>query len=218
MEKKITPDTTKGDAKEVACSSCNRKTNHIVCSSIEFKWDDEGVEGMSIYEIIRCSGCDNISFRIESSNSEDFEPDDYGELFYPKTEEVYPPHLIDRTLLKDMHLLPLKVNSIYEETHKAFCMKLRILTAVGIRALVESICLEELAIGSNLKQKINALVEKEVLTKKNADILHKTRFLGNRAAHEMKVSPDRELNIAFDIVENLLKAVYIIPKKAEQLK
>ena len=59
---------------------------------------------------------------------------------------------------------------------------------------------------------------KEVLTKRNAAVLHKTRLLGNRSAHEAAASSDSELDVAFDIVENLLETVYIIPKKAESLK
>jgi DNA gyrase subunit A len=84
--------------------------------------------------------------------------------------------------------------------------------------LVEAVCSEESAAGRNLEDKIEDLVSKDVLTKKNAEILHKTRLLGNEAAHKTKAPSDSELDVAFDIVENLLETVYIIPKKAERLK
>jgi hypothetical protein len=41
--------------------------------------------------------------------------------------------------------------------------------------------------------------------------------LGNAAAHEMKAHNTKELNAAFDVVEYLLRGVYILPKQAENL-
>jgi hypothetical protein len=123
-----------------------------------------------------------------------------------------------RSALDGLYELPEKVRSIYKETHAALCTKLKILAGVGIRALVESVCQEESAEGNNLEKKIDDLVIKGVLTKRSADVLHKTRLLGNQAAHETKAASDSELDVAFDIIENLLETVYIIPKKSARLK
>ena len=218
MSKKITADKTKGETREVVCNRCDNTTNHIVCSSVEFHWGNDDIQGIDTHEIIRCSGCDSISFRIGSSNSEDFEHDEEGNFVHPETEEIYPSRLMGCIPLEDIYSLPDKVHSIYKETHAALCTKLKILAGVGIRALVEAVCSEETAEGHNLEEKIDDLVKKEVLTKRNARVLHRTRLLGNKAAHETKAASDSELDVAFDIVENLLETVYIIPKKAERLK
>jgi hypothetical protein len=184
---------------------------------VEYSWGNDDIQGVSNYEIIRCSGCDSISFRFTSSNSEDFHQDDEGNYIHDETEEIYPSRLMGRTALEDTYSLPPKVRSIYRETHAALCAKLPILAAVGIRALIESVCSEESAKGRNLEKKIDDLIQKEVLTKRNAIVLHKTRILGNMSAHEIESASDSELDVAFDIVENLLETVYIIPKKAEWL-
>lgn len=218
MSKKITLDKTKGEIRQVVCNRCDNTTNHVVCGSVEFCWGNEDIDGVDIHEIIRCSGCDSISFRVGSSNSEDYDQDDKGNFFHPETEEIYPSRLMGRTPLEDVYSLPDKVRSIYKETHVALCTKLKILAGVGIRALVEAVCSEEVAEGHTLEEKINDLVKKEVLTRRNAEVLHRTRLLGNKAAHETKAASDSELDVAFDIVENLLETVYIIPKKAERLK
>jgi hypothetical protein len=220
MEKEFSENKTKGESRTVDCRRCNGQTNHTVCNSLGLAWEDYGanLQGTENYEIIRCLGCDNISFRIGFSNSEDIEYDLEGNSFYPETEKLYPSRLKSRTSLTDADSLPRKIRYVYTETHAALRIKLRILAGIGIRTLIEAVCLEEGAKGKNLKTKINDLVKKEVLTKKNATILHKTRFLGNRTAHEIKPPSDPELDVAFDIVENLLETVYIIPEKAEQLK
>jgi len=41
--------------------------------------------------------------------------------------------------------------------------------------------------------------------------------MGNKAAHEVKVHDENILSTAFDIVEHLLKEIYIIPKIAEKI-
>ncbi len=218
MSKKITLNKTKDKIREVVCSHCDNETNHLVCSSVESSWGNDDIQGIDIYEMIRCSGCDTISFRIASNNSEDMDHDENGNPFYPDTIEIFPSRLMGRTALEDIYSLPDKIRLIYKETHTALCTKLKILAGVGIRALVEAVCSEKKAKGRTLERKIDNLVVKEVLTKSNAAILHKTRLLGNEAAHKTKAPSDAELDVAFDIVENLLETVYIIPKKAERLK
>jgi hypothetical protein len=218
MEEQIILDQTKNETRKIVCNRCDNRTNHIVCGSVKVDWGDEDVQGTDIYEIVRCSGCDSISFRVASTCSEDFEYEEGEGVSYPVTEKIYPSRLMGRTALKELYLLPDKVRSIYRETHAALCTKLKILAGVGIRALIESVCSEKNSKAVTLEKKIDDLVVKEVLTKGNAAVLHKTRLLGNKAVHEITPLTDDELDVAFDIVENLLETVYIIPKKAERLK
>ena len=152
LKKEITLNKTKDKIREVVCNRCDNTTNHLVCSSAEYSWDHDGdIQGYNTYEIIRCSGCDSISFRHESSNSEDYYRDDDGNEIYNKTEEIYPSRLMGRSMLEGRFLLPTKVRTIYDETHAALCSKLAILAGVGIRALVEAVCSEESAKGRTLE-------------------------------------------------------------------
>ena len=86
---------------------------------------------------------------------------------------------------------------------------------MGLRALVETVCKEKEAVGGDLFKKIDSLVEKRVLTPVGATILHKIRTVGNAAAHEVKPHSERQLSLALDIVEHLLKDVFILPKQVE---
>jgi len=216
---RITIKKTKDETRKIACSKCNRKTNHKVLTVVEYYWNaDNDIQGYDNYETISCLGCEEISFRLASTNSDDVDMDENGDMVHPETEEIFPGRLMGRSPLEDQHFLPLKIRAIYKETHLALSTKLKILAGVGIGALIESVCLEEKSEGFNLKEKIEDLVKKGILTKTNADILHKTRFLRNRSAHEVEAATDSELSVSFDIMENLLQTVYIIPKKADGLK
>ena len=86
---------------------------------------------------------------------------------------------------------------------------------MGIRALLESICEEKQAKGRKLVHKIDDLKIKGILTPVSAGILHKIRSLGNDAAHKAKPHSEKQLGLAMDIIEHLLKDVYILPKQAE---
>jgi hypothetical protein len=187
-------------------------------TSVKDHWREAeyDIQGMDYFGVISCLGCETLSFRKASSNSDDFYEDE-GILIHPETEEIYPNRIIGRSPLDEQYYLPDKVKNIYKETHAALSSKLKILAGVGIRALIEGVCLEEEAKGINLKERINDLVAKGILTASNAETLHKTRFLGNKSAHELEVAKDQELGIAFDIVENMLQTLYIIPKKARSL-
>lgn len=60
-----------------------------------------------------------------------------------------------------------------------------------------------------------AIWEKSCPAKSGAAILHKIRSLGNAAAHEVKPHSNKQLALAMDIIEHLLKDVYILPKQVE---
>jgi len=91
-----------------------------------------------------------------------------------------------------------------------------VLSGIGIRALIETISKERNASGKDLMEKINDLVVQGVLTKDGADIFHKLRVLGNKAAHEVKPHSRDQLNLALDVVEHLLQGVYILLHHAKR--
>lgn len=169
------------------------------------------------YQIVRCLGCETFGFRRNSRNTEYFYVDG-DEMILDETEEIYPPRLAGRTKLKDEHLIPSDVRHIYDEAHAALVSEMPILSAVGIRGLIDAVCQDKEAAGKNLKEKIANLVNLGVLTQDGAGILQDLRLLGNESIHEMTTHKTRTLGTAFDVVENLLMGVYVIPAKARRLK
>ncbi len=202
----------------VACSECGNETNHEVRCSVDHTWGNQDIQGTDSHQVVQCMGCDSLSFRSASSNSEDIAYGPDNELVYLERVEVYPPRAAGRWRLPDSRLLPYEVRHIYDETHKALCSEMRVLAAIGIRALVEAVCSEKKAEGRTLEKKIDDLVDKGALTKVNANILHRVRYMGNDAAHEIKRHNLETLGTAFEVAENLLQNVYILPEKAEKLK
>lgn len=201
----------------VDCVKCSGKTTHSVLAVV----GTHGSEGnyfdwYTDHQLIQCLGCKSISYRIVSSNSEDYFCDENGDVVHAESEKLYPPRLAGIKGLGDEAIhLPQKVRQIYEETLTALSVNAPVLAAIGLRALVETVCKEKEAEGKDLFNKIDSLVSKQVLTPMGATILHKIRTIGNAATHEVKPHSERQLSLALDIVEHLLKDVFILPKQVE---
>lgn len=193
------------------CPNCQQITNHkclfIVSENsdndADFHWEQN-------YETIQCLGCENIQFRNRYSNEDmviyvdDVIEEPYNESKY------YPKSLSNHSLLKNLYHLPNKLRIVYIETIEALKNNCYLLAGVGLRAIIEAICLDQNITGRNLEIKINNLVRNKLITEKDGNRLHSIRFLGNDSVHEMEVPKEEKLRIALDIAEHLLKNLYLI--------
>jgi len=214
---KMSIGTKKGKTLVIVCDQCNHETTHEIVASVDL--DDESPDGdirvWTSYLTVQCRGCKTVSFCIESSNTEDFYEHDPDTLIVRRT--IFPSRIAGRPRLADIYLLPPKLGRVYKETRAALMQDSPVLAGIGIRAIVESVCNEENASGRNLFEKITGLVSLNLITRGEAEILQRLRFMGNEAAHSVKEHTQNELNLAFDVVEHLLKTVYILPEQAKRL-
>ena len=210
----------KDQKKWLPCRSCDRHTWHKVLALAAVT--DTSPNGKSRVwidsMIIQCQGCRSVSFCEETRQTgiEQWNPAKRKWIKAVFTE-LYPPRLVGHSWLPYAGLLPRKVHSFYRETYEALCNKLFLLTSAGIRAIVEAVCQEKHMQGKDLKERIDNLALAGIVTRDGAGVLHNLRFMGNQALHETKVHTEQELCTAFDVVEYLLKGVYILPKQALHL-
>lgn len=202
---------TDGHKHRVPCVACTNVTLHTVVGSIAESQPaiamDTGKELGTFdtdYELVQCDGCESVSFRtFWATSNEDPEyaavPDDRARYF--------PPRLEGRRRLTGVKLPP-NIKLIYEETHSSLCAGSAILAGIGMRAIVEGLCRKNGATTGNLEQKIDKLVTLAVLSREASKALHRLRDLGNLAAHEVKPLNSTTLNVAMNVVEQLLRQVY----------
>ncbi len=197
------------------CLVCKRRTQHDILhkASRTADYEEGGIICWDAYEVIQCRGCEDISFKHVSTNTE--ETDEHGNLV--PTTKLYPSRET-REPINDYYYFPAKVLRVYKETLTAISNKAPILAAVGLRAVVEGICEDKKCKGRNLETKINELVQKGALSNDQADFLHLQRFMGNDAAHEIEPPAGGELEAALTIIENLLTTLYVLPKTADEMK
>jgi hypothetical protein len=229
-------DKTKDKTHKLICPSCNNTTKHIVLKSVNESGSEDWDEYYTFhwntdFEIVQCLGCETVSFRSESINSED--EDNEGRpfkhiLLYPKRNKKTLP-------VKNYMNVPFNLQRIYRETIECYNNDFLTLCGAGVRALVEGLCKENGITGgdveitkqdgttetrrkTNLQGKINGLHQSGKLTEQNAEILHEHRFLGNEAVHELSAPSKEDLNLAIEIVENVFDTLYEIPNKGLKLK
>lgn len=203
----------------LTCPQCEREHQcaEILACVVKNGEDDCG-HGNSIsygsrYETVKCGGCETVYFRKTTWNSEDVDHD-YDEnghtiSFCNETETLYPEIKKERNTIRDFELLPKNIRKIYRETVIALESEQPILTGIGIRAILETICKDKDTKGKLVSQ-IGQLHTKGVLSKNGADLLHKLRILGNASAHDIKPHSTLQLSLALDVLDNLLLNVYIL--------
>lgn len=238
MSRNFQQNTTANQKRKVLCQSCDNVTQHIVINSVNESGEasmSEYAEDMiywnTDYEIIQCLGCENISFREVSSNSE--HDDEYGRPYL--TVLIYPKRSKDSWKLKNFINVPFNLQRIHRETISCYNNDNLTLCGAGVRALVEGICKEnnidggdveiEKPDGTKIKKfrkdlqgKINGLYQNGKLTEQNADILHEHRFMGNTAIHELSTPSKEDLGLALEIVESIFDTLYELPHKGRTLK
>ncbi|MCC7699246.1 DUF4145 domain-containing protein [Janthinobacterium sp. EB271-G4-7A] len=209
---------SQGEELNLPCTQCSGAPSHKVVSSYDEKGSDGdqeySVDWNTKYQIVQCQGCKTISFRQASTNSEDYHQVGPGEYDYAVSEKLFPSRSAGRKGLgESTHYLPQTVERIYDETLTALANQCPVLSGIGLRALLETVCKEKNAGGGNLFNQIDSLKNSNILTPASAAILHKIRTLGNEAAHEVKPHTGRQLGLAMEIIEHLLKESYILPKQ-----
>jgi hypothetical protein len=228
------------------CATCKTETNHLVVQSTDVTGSEEvrygpgpddgdSIDWSDRYQIVQCQGCDTYSFRQKSWFSEAQEwygPDDYSD---GTTTWLYPQRGKDVLTAKDFHNVPKNLRGIYKEVVNTFNNDSPVLCAAGLRATIEGLCAANgvsegpvevtnqdgtvtVKRKDNLEGKISGLCEKGILTKKNADILHEHRYMGNDAVHDLSRPSEETLRLAIEIVEHTLDSLYEIPEKAEALR
>ncbi|NOQ26221.1 MAG: DUF4145 domain-containing protein [Bacteroidales bacterium] len=235
---KILLNETQNNIHSVVCQNCKVATNHKVVISANERGEapmdyDDVYQWHNEYEIIQCLGCETISFRLEQTNSEEYGIGEDGGSY--ADIQVYPKRSKDTWNVKSFYNVPNNLSRIYKETIDCYNNENFTLCGAGARALVEGLCkVNGIENGNveikkdddtikvekrnNLQGKINGLHQQGILTKKNAEILHEHRFLGNTSIHELNTPSMEELSLAIEIIENVFDSLYEMPNKANQLK
>jgi hypothetical protein len=135
-----------------------------------------------------------------------------------KVIESYPPEVID---FDSTNLPPAILASLEEaiKAHAAECFKA---SALMVRRVLEELCDDKKAVGSDLKKRLASLSGNVVVPKELLDAADELRLLGNDAAHISAKDYDKigleESTLAIELAKELLKAVYQYASLVDRLK
>ena len=194
------------------CRRCNRTTWHSIEGLHQFTTDPEEYNCMIEHSIVKCKGCEGVTFRLTEYDYEQVYPTEDNEWEVPISIDNYPKANVCTI---ETHYLPQVVRKIYSETCNAYKEGAKTLAGIGFRATIEAICNDQDIKGKELSNRINNLALKGLISQKDSTRLHSIRFLGNDAAHDIKTPNSRSLDAALIIVEHLLTTVYILDKETK---
>lgn len=197
------------------CNICDKSTNHIVLAQHDWHSDPDDYSYAQYHKLVKCRGCDNVSLRVEDHEIESAYQIGHDEWEVPITIQNYPKKLQDHKDIEQDYLIPELVKNIYKEVILTLQEDAKILASLGLRACIEAICNHLKITGRNLEIRINRLVTLGFISKRDAELLHAIRFMGNDSAHEIKAPKESALKIALKIVEHLLQSVFILPERAK---
>lgn len=202
------------------CNVCSGETNHQVLffksvATEEVDLDSKKLELTKCeqdYCIVECLGCDSLSFLIVTrfdGKAPKFENlpesyDDYDSLLGTLSDD-------------DINELPKVIRGLYNEVEEAINNYSLVLTGIGLRTLVEAVCIDQNIKGSNLQEKIKELQSQGLISKSEEPILDKLRQIGNVSAHEIKSLPLNKLEYALGIINHILRSIYVLPKLNQRL-
>ena len=204
---------------KILCKRCGTETNHSLEWSKLSEWGNEDIQGNDEHQILSCNGCESITYRIISSNSEDMDWNENDQPEYTKTYTYYPNR--DGDMIEPIYEVwkaPSRVREIYYETIVAYNNKQPILCSIGIRGIIEAVCLEENIQAKNLELKINALRDNKIITPNLCNGLHESRLMGNDGAHKLGTFSPKDLKTAIGLINNLIDGHYSLPSRIEELK
>ena len=198
--------------KKIHCNTCSWKTWHELKCEHNGEYVEEHDEPNQAPHIEReiqkmwaCRGCDTALLEVTYKIGIDAEDPDYQEInIYPKRHEKIREK-------KNFYYIKPYLKKTYEETLVAYNSGLTIICAMGLRALLEGICVEQ---GINdkkawgLEKKLKLLENEEHVDKDIIKGLAGLKFMGDDAAHRLKSSQKIDLLVGINVMEDLLNSLY----------
>lgn len=201
------------------CANCERETRQYILFLKKDRAATEYTDFVTDYMTLECGGCESISF-LRREYIHDALPDDdmqYIDYNYSGRSDL---HDIGYSFLReeDHEELPGKLYDLYEEIKSTFRSDSNIMAGMGLRTLVEAICLQQKIPGRTLQNKIRQMHERGLISGAELPILDKLRLIGNDSAHQIKAFSIDKLTYALEIINHVLKSIYILPKINKRLK
>ncbi|WP_429235047.1 DUF4145 domain-containing protein [Aeromonas salmonicida] len=220
-----------GNIIRIFCNTCKGETNHEIKSTHEKSYQEViedrghmflGYTEDTEYFFVVCRGCDSATLQEKWTCAGMYDQNGdtiYSYSYHPKRNNV------DEREAKRFNHVDKKLNDSYKEIITAFQQGLEIVTAMGVRALLEGICVfegidDQAAWG--LQNKINKLRDSPNIPNGIIDGLNGLKFIGDDAAHRLIATDKQTLSLSIDLLESLLTHLYEtridLERKAELVK
>ena len=198
------------------CNECGHETKHDVVHRADRRrtYDDDkySVDVGSVWKVLQCRGCEEVTLRRVDWCSEDDPMDGPGPATY------FPPRVSRRKPAWASHYdLPSEYLALLEETYTALHADSRRLAMMGARALIDAVIRRNAGDQNNFSQGLSALAEKYLISEQDRGIIEAAIEAGHASAHRGHKPTIDGVNVVIDIVERLIHTE-ILAEQAKELK
>jgi hypothetical protein len=196
----------------IYCNGCRQKTRHRLLNTVMDQDTDEVEKGVVLewstnFETLQCCGCGAAVLRETVLYEHDTIP--YVRYFPPPVSR-HPPSWHYR--------IPKEIHPVMDEIYRSLDANNRRLPMMGARTLIDMLLVEKVGDVGTFGEKLKQLEDKGYISSRNREVLAAALDVGSAAAHRGHAPEPSEVEAVMDIVENLLHAVYVLPRMADKLK
>lgn len=205
------------------CVKCKIEIKQSVIVNIIHSEDYGEFQLYKNNKILKCINCDSITYKNEVVNSEEVYQigEEYdGTPIYEDNAQIqlYPIRDEETAFSKEFEkILPTEIYSTYEEVIIALNNKMPLLTALGLRTLLEQI-IKYFGHSEDLGEILNQFEKDGFISTKQRELLDKIRYLGNDAAHRADTKSRKDLILNLKVLENLIQQLFVYYKIDEAKK
>lgn len=203
------------------CNRCLHNTNHAVLYSTTVRWGEDvgygaSIDGADTYSLIQCRGCDNIRMVHEHWFSEAC--DEEGPI---QNRDYHPPNVVRQKPDWLKWHIPLRARDLVElidEIYRAVGVNAYRIAVMGVRALVERIMIEQVGDQGSFEKNIALFFDGGYVAGLQQQMFRETLIEAGHAAMHRSWAPSKEdLDTLLDIVEALIKGIYVDPARAVEV-
>ena len=198
------------------CNECGHETKHVVVHRADRSrsYDDDRytVEVGSVWKVLQCCGCEEVTLRRVDWCSEDDRSEGPGPFTY------FPPRVSRRKpAWVSRYDVPSEYLSLLEETYTALHADSRRLAMMGARALIDAVIRRNAGEQPNFALGLDALAAKYLISEQDRGIIEAAVDVGHASAHRGHKPTPEDVSVVIDIVERLIHTE-ILAEQARELK
>ena len=206
------------------CNSCSGHTFHDILFEKKASGSDEIAEDFSIewgteWRVIQCRGCGLISMKRESWNSEslghDGNPATETVFFPPRTFREFPAWLRNDFFSETC---PPEVEQLMKELYVALQNNCRGAATMLTRAIFEHTMIDQTGDQGTFAKNLGKFEAQGFIGKKHAEVVASMLEAGHASMHRAFIPKQADIVTLVDILEGVLRVVYVDAPKAAELK
>ncbi len=208
------------------CNICHTQTRHdILYEKSDRGTDtDEDNDNFSIdwkitWQVIQCRGCESISMKRESRDSESVDERGYEQVsttyLPPRIFRKYPAWLKNNVFGRTC---PDEVKKLMDELYISLQNDCCASATMFVRAIFEHTMIDEVGDKGTFSKNLNEFENSGFIGKKHREVVSSMLEAGHASSHRAFIPIKEDIVTLVDILEGILEVVYVQVPKAHDLE